>query len=53
MSSKKYGGDVINHKEIMERVAVGREREAADRLARDINAEIEAIILGAKKVTKS
>lgn len=42
-------------KQIMERVAAGRaeiahEREAADRLAREINAEIEALILGTKKV---
>jgi hypothetical protein len=42
-------------KQIMERVAAGREeiareREAADRLAHDINAEIEALILGIKKV---
>ncbi len=40
-------------KQIMERVAAGREeiareREAADRLSRDINAEIEALILGTK-----
>jgi hypothetical protein len=39
----------------MERVAEGREeiareREAADRLARDINAEVEALILGTKKM---
>ena len=37
----------------MERVAAGRkeiarEREAADHLARDINAEVEAVILGTK-----
>jgi type I restriction enzyme S subunit len=42
-------------KQIMERVAAGRaeiarEREAADRLAHDINAEIEALILGVKKI---
>jgi len=42
-------------KQIMERIAAGREkiareREAAERLTREINAEIEAIILGAKKV---
>jgi len=40
-------------KQIIERVAIGRgdigrEREAAERLARDINAEVEALILGAK-----
>ena len=40
-------------KQIMERVAAGRkeiarERETADRLAREINAEIEALILGTK-----
>jgi len=39
----------------MERVTVGRaeiarEREAADRLIRDVDAEMEAMILGAKKV---
>lgn len=39
----------------MERVAAGRaeiarEQKAADRLARKINAEIEALILGVKKV---
>ena len=44
-------------KQIMERVAAGREeiareREVADRLARDINAEVEALILGAKKVSE-
>jgi type I restriction enzyme, S subunit len=42
-------------KQIMERVAEGREeiareRETADRLVRDINTEIEALILGTKKV---
>jgi type I restriction enzyme S subunit len=42
-------------KQIMERVAAGREeiareRETADRLARDINAEVEAMILGTKDV---
>lgn len=42
-------------KRIMERVAAGRdeiarERVVADCLARDINAEIEALILGTKKV---
>ena len=40
-------------RQIMERVAAGREeiareRETADRLARDINAEVEALILGTK-----
>jgi type I restriction enzyme, S subunit len=44
-------------KQMMERVAAGRaeitrEREAADRLAREINAEIEALILGTKKVSE-
>jgi restriction endonuclease S subunit len=44
-------------KQIMERVAEGREeiareREAADSLAREINAEIEALILGTKKVSE-
>lgn len=44
-------------KQMMERVAAGREeiareREAADRLAHDINAEIEALILGTKKVSE-
>ncbi|MFH1549014.1 MAG: restriction endonuclease subunit S [Planctomycetota bacterium] len=44
-------------KQIMERVAAGREeiareRETADRLARDINAEVEALILGTKKVSE-
>jgi len=43
-------------KQIMERVAacreeIARERESADRLARDINAEVEALILGTKKVS--
>ena len=43
-------------KQMMERVAAGREeiareREAADRLAHDINAEVEALILGTKKVS--
>ncbi len=42
-------------KQIIERVAAGREeiareREVADRLAREINAEIEAMILGTKAV---
>jgi restriction endonuclease S subunit len=44
-------------KQIMERVAAGREeiareREAADRIAREINAEIETLILGTKKVSE-
>lgn len=44
-------------KQIMERVAAGREeiareREAANRIAREINAEIEALILGTKKVSE-
>lgn len=44
-------------KQIMERVAAGREEitreiEAADRLARDINTEIESLILGTKKVSE-
>lgn len=44
-------------KQIMERVAAGREeitreREAAERLACDINAEVEALILGTKKVSE-
>jgi len=44
-------------KQIMERVAAGREeiareRETAGRLARDINAEVEALILGTKKVSE-
>lgn len=43
-------------KKIIERVAAGREeiareREAADRLAREINAEIGALILGTKSVS--
>jgi len=42
-------------KQIMERVAAGREeiareREAAERLTREINVEVEAMILGVKKV---
>ncbi|MBA4397552.1 MAG: hypothetical protein C0394_09265, partial [Syntrophus sp. (in: bacteria)] len=46
---------LIVQKQIMDRVAAGRaeiarEREAADRLACHINAEIEALILGVKKV---
>lgn len=32
------------------RAEIAREREAADRLAREINAEIEALILGTKKM---
>lgn len=45
-------------REIVERVAadraeIAREREAADRLARDINAEVEALILGTKKARDS
>ena len=41
----------------MERVAAGhkeiaRERDAADRLALNINLEIEALILGTKKVSE-
>lgn len=44
-------------KQIMERVAAGREtiareRAIADRLAHDINAEVEALILGTKKVSE-
>jgi restriction endonuclease S subunit len=44
-------------RQIVERVATGRkeiarEREAADRLARDINTEVEALILGTKKVSE-
>lgn len=44
-------------KQIIERVAAGREeiareREAATRLARDINTEVEAMILGTKKVSE-
>ena len=44
--------------EIVKRVAAGREeiareREAADRLARDINTEVEAMILGTRKMSKS
>jgi type I restriction enzyme S subunit len=44
-------------KQIMDRVSVGREeiareREAADRLTREINAEIEALILGTKRVSE-
>jgi len=31
---------------------IAREREAADRLARDINAELEALILGTKKMSE-
>jgi hypothetical protein len=32
------------------REEIAREQEAADRIARDINTEIEALILGVKKV---
>ena len=44
-------------RQIVERVATGRkeiarEREAADRLARDINTEVEDLILGTKKVSE-
>ena len=44
-------------RQIVERVAAGREeiareREAADRLARHIDAEVEALILGTKKVSE-
>jgi restriction endonuclease S subunit len=44
-------------KQIVERLAaeraeIAREREAADNLARKINAEIEALILGTKKVSE-
>ncbi|PKN30366.1 MAG: hypothetical protein CVU64_03690 [Deltaproteobacteria bacterium HGW-Deltaproteobacteria-21] len=44
-------------KQIMDRVASGREevaleREAADRITREINAEIEALILGTKKLSE-
>jgi restriction endonuclease S subunit len=44
-------------KQIMDRVAAGREeiaseREAADHLAHDINTEVEALILGTKKVSE-
>lgn len=44
-------------KQMMERVAEGREkiareREAANRIAREINAEVEALILGTKKVSE-
>jgi type I restriction enzyme S subunit len=43
-------------KKIMEQVAAGRkeiarEREAAKHIAREINAEVEALILGTKKVS--
>jgi type I restriction enzyme S subunit len=46
---------LIVQKQIMDRVAAGRaeiarEREVADRLAREINAEIDAMILGVRKV---
>jgi hypothetical protein len=45
-------------KQIMERVAAGseeiaREREAADHLVREVNVEVEAMILGVKKVETS
>ena len=44
-------------REIVACVAAGRaeiahEREAADRIAREINAEVEALILGTKKVSE-
>jgi type I restriction enzyme S subunit len=44
-------------KQIMDRVGVGREeiareQKAADRLAREINAEVETLILGTKKVSE-
>ena len=44
-------------RQIIERVADGRagiarDRQAADRLARDINTEVEALILGTKKVSE-
>ena len=44
-------------KQIMERVAAGRaeiarEREAAERLAKEINAEIEALVLGTKTLNE-
>jgi hypothetical protein len=34
-----------------ERAEIAREREAVNRIAREINAEIEALILGTKKVS--
>ena len=34
------------------REEIAREREAADRLAHDTNAEVEALILGTKKVSE-
>ena len=45
-------------KQIMERVAAGREeiareRQAADRLHLEINAEIEALILGTKTLREA
>lgn len=45
-------------KQIMERVAAGRaeiarEREAADKLTKDINAEIEALILGTRTLDEN
>ncbi len=44
-------------KQIMDRVSVGREeigreRQAADRLTSEINAEVEALILGTKRVSE-
>jgi type I restriction enzyme S subunit len=44
-------------KQIIDRVSAGREeiareREAADRLAREINAEVETLILGTKRVNE-
>lgn len=44
-------------KQIMDRVSAGREeiareREAAGRLTREINAEVEALILGTKKASE-
>jgi hypothetical protein len=35
------------------RAEIAREREAAERLARDIDAEVEALILGIMKVSDS
>lgn len=48
---------LLVQKKIMESVASGREeiaceRETADRIAREINTEIEALILGIKKVSE-
>ena len=34
------------------RQEIARERETADRLSREINAEIEALILGTKKLSQ-